>query len=172
MLKCGLHALAGLPCLLSWGLTSWMCNLRQGESHVLGEENTAVGWGEGVFCLGEILVQNWGSFLQCSRWELHAGAAGWRESWSRAYCSGFRWWSSMSWRRQPSCATEFISSLLDCCLSSSLLACVIPKVRSFLLCRAAGWLSGAAWAARDFNCCKIQTTLSGQVTSARVAFCD
>lgn len=122
MLKCGLHALAGLPCLLSWGLTSWMCNLRQGESHVLGEENTAVGWGEGVFCLGEILVQNWGSFLQRSRWELHAGAAGWRESWSRAYCSGFRRCFSMRWCRQPSCATEFISSFLDsvayhlCCL--------------------------------------------------------
>lgn len=26
-------------------------NLRQGESHVLGEENTAVRWEEGVFCL-------------------------------------------------------------------------------------------------------------------------
>lgn len=57
-------ALVGLPCLLSWGLTSWKRNLRQGESYVLGEENTAVRWEEGVFCLVEILVQNWGSFLQ------------------------------------------------------------------------------------------------------------
>lgn len=63
--------------------------------------------------------------------EPHAGAAGW-ESWGRADCSGCRRYSSTDWSRQPFCATEFISSP-DCCLSSLLTACVILKVRSFLV---------------------------------------
>lgn len=112
-----------LHCLLCWGLAPWTRNLRHCKSWPWGRKTRR--WdGEGVFCLGGILVQNWGSSLQprvgFSRGRVpRAGAAGTEGRTDRSGCS----WG---WSRQPSSTTEFISFLLD---SVACLLCCLP-VRS------------------------------------------